>query len=283
MAKDNRVSSTNTEPENGTSPAAVSCQLQDDKHVEPLYVSSIKGIDDITQPMLPAFEGRESESNWLLRYQHVHTLRCLAIGNAPTDFSAHYANTMESLLEGILKVVNSLRTTLCTSACTLLQEIVQAVKARADPWIDLLMNNLLKLCGSLKKLTSNAANETITVIIRNVSDNTRLITHILGASVDKNVRLRLFAPGWVKEIIQKPPTLEDGNDSSELHVAMKNGVTDPNPSVREYMRKVYWTYAGTWPERAQQYVDLSCVLFSDTSANQKKNFRRTGPKDQVHA
>lgn len=231
-----------------------------EKGIEPLYVSSSKEIDELIRDILPAFEGRETESNWFLRDRHIHTLRRLTYGNAPTDFTTSYANTMKYLLDDIFKVANSLRTTLCTTACTLLQEIVRAIGPRADSWIDLLLNNLLKLCGSLKKLTSNTANETVTVAIQHVSYSTRLMSHILAAAVDKNVQLRLFAAGWMKEIIQKqadkPSTLESGNVLNELHNVITKGIADSNPSVRETMRKVFWAFAENWPDRALKYVFL---------------------------
>lgn len=227
---------------------------QDESDIEPLFVDSARDIDDLIRRMLPAFEGRETESNWTTRDANIATLRRLVRGNAPTSFTTHFINSIKSLLDDIFKVVNSLRTTLCTTACLLLQELVKTLGPKIDSWLDIMLNNLLKLCSSMKKMASQAANETVTVIIGNMSYTTRLLTHIVGAAADKNVQLRLYAAGWMREIILKqahnPSSMEHGNGLGVLHQAMKKGLTDPNPAVREAMRKAFWVFAESYPQKA---------------------------------
>ena len=247
----------NTHHENGAIPAGSPNSARPSHNgavIEPLDVSSTKELDDIVCHMLPAFEGRESETNWTARERNIITLRRLTQGNAPYAFSTHFAATMKSLLDSIYKVVNSLRTTLCTTACALLQELARTLGPKMDSWIDIMMNNLLKLCSNMKKLTSQAANETIAAIIDNLSYSSRLTVHILSAAGDKNTQVRLFAAGWIRSIILRhggnPAQFDHSGGVDSYNAAINKGLSDANPGVREAMRKAFWAFASTWPSKA---------------------------------
>ncbi|KAJ5147234.1 Protein stu1 [Penicillium atrosanguineum] len=55
--------------------------------------------------MLPWFDGKESEDNWLKREKNVILFRRLTCGNAPHDFSQSYLGATKTLLDGIFKVI----------------------------------------------------------------------------------------------------------------------------------------------------------------------------------
>lgn len=223
--------------------------------MQPINVSSTKELDDIVHQMLPSFEGRESEANFTARERNIMTLRRLARGNAPTSFSAHFVSVMKGLLDSIFKVVGSLRTTLCTSACNLLQELTRVLGAKMDSWIDILMNNLVKLCSNLKKITSQAAHETIAAIIEHVSYSSRLLVHILGATGDKNPQVRIYAAEWIRIFIARHghnPAQFDPSAVDGVSAAIIKGLSDANPGVRESMRKAFWAFAAAWSQRAQE-------------------------------
>lgn len=259
--------------------------------VEPLNISSARELDELVRLMLPAFEGRESETNWNARERHINTLRRLTQGNAPSSFPTHFVNTIKNILDDIFKVVNSLRTTLCTTGCILLQELVRRLGPKADPWIDIMLNNLLKLCANMKKLSSQAANETIIVVISNVSYSTRLLTHIVSAATDKNVQVRLHAASWMREVILKqahnPASIEHGNGLGILNQAIRKGLSDANPGVREAMRKAFWTFAETWPQKALETLnDLdpkSRSLLERDPANPSASTRQTAAASNTGA
>jgi CLIP-associating protein 1/2 len=57
------------------------------------------------QGMLAAFEGRESEQNWISRDKHITRLRAMLRGNAYNEYPTTFMNGIGSLQSGIVKGV----------------------------------------------------------------------------------------------------------------------------------------------------------------------------------
>ncbi|KAJ5682431.1 Protein stu1 [Penicillium macrosclerotiorum] len=233
--------------------------LVEDDSLEPSLVSSGRDIDDAVRDMLPWFEGRESEDNWSKREKNVILFRRITRGNAPHDFPQNFVNAVKSFLDGIFKVVNSLRTTLCTNGCLLMQDIAKTCGPKIDSMVEIIMQNLIKLCASLKKIAAQNGNATVDAVIGNVSFNIRILQHVHWACQEKNVQLRLFGAGWLKTLISRQAhqksTVEHGNGLDFIEKSLKKGLGDANPGVREAVRSTFWTFYGVWPDRA--YVILS--------------------------
>ncbi|OAX81560.1 hypothetical protein ACJ72_04094 [Emergomyces africanus] len=223
--------------------------------IDPLYLNSYRDLDEIFREMLPHFEGRESEQNWSLREKSVLKLRRITKGNAPTDFQQNYLAGIKSLLDGILKAVNSLRTTLSATGCSLIQDIARANGPAIDPMVEVLMQNMIKVCGSLKKITAQNGNLTVDAILGNVSYTSRIVQHLWLACQDKNVQPRLFVTGWIQTIIIKHGVhkglIEHSGGVDILEKCIRRGLGDANPGVRENMRSTFWTFARLWADRAE--------------------------------
>ncbi|KAJ5434134.1 hypothetical protein N7491_004729 [Penicillium cf. griseofulvum] len=241
-------------------PAPVSQEpLPDDDGLEPFDVASARDVDDLVRDMLPWFEGRESEDNWSKREKNVILFRRLTRGNAPHDFSQTYINAVKTLLDGILKVVNSLRTTMSSNGSLLIQDIARTCGPKIDPMVEIIMQNLLKLCSALKKIAAQNGNATVEVVIRNVSFSVRLLQHVSFATQDKNVAVRQFAIGWLKALIIRQAhhksAVEHGGGLDLVEKSITKGLGDANPGVREATRSTFWTFYGVWPERANMIAD----------------------------
>ncbi|CAG8907867.1 unnamed protein product [Penicillium egyptiacum] len=241
-------------------PAPASQQpLPDDDGPEPFDVASARDVDDLVRDMLPWFEGKESEENWAKREKNVILFRRLTRGNAPHDFSQTYINAVKTLLDGFLKVLNSLRTTMSTNASLLIQDIARTCGPRIDSMVEIIMQNLLKLCSALKKIAAQSGNATVEVVIRNVSFSSRLLQHVSFAAQDKNVGVRLFATGWLKALITRQAhhksAVEHGGGLDLIEKSITKGLGDANPGVREASRSTFWTFYGVWPERANVIAD----------------------------
>jgi CLIP-associating protein 1/2 len=221
-------------------------------------VDSNREIDEMVRNMLPHFEGRETEQNWVSREKSTATLRRLTRGNAPQAYSQHYLAAIKTLLDGILKVVNSLRTTLSNGGCLLLQDIARTCGPGIDHMVEVLMQNLIKLCAGMKKIASQNGNATVDVILENVTYTPRILQHVWFACQDKNVQPRLYATGWLKTLIIRQSrhkgSLEHGGGLELIEKCIKKGLSDANPGVREGMRGTFWTFHQSWPDRADEYV-----------------------------
>lgn len=226
--------------------------------VEPMYVNTQRELDDIIRDMHQHFDGRETEQNWLKREESIITLRRLIAGNAVSDFHDAFVTGVRGLLDGIIKGITTLRTSLAKESCTLVQDMANALGTSIDPMVELLMQTLLKLSASTKKIASQLANTTIDIILSRATFNSRLLQHVSFASQDKNVQPRLYASGWLKTLILKEEQhkahIEHTGGIELIEKAIKKGLADANPGVREQMRATYWLYARIWPARAEVYV-----------------------------
>ncbi|KAJ5301417.1 hypothetical protein N7508_006280 [Penicillium antarcticum] len=233
--------------------------LPDDDGLEPFDVASARDVDDLVRDMLPCFEGRESEDNWSKREKNVILFRRLTRGNAPHDFTQTYISATKTLLDGIFKVVNSLRTTMSTNGSLLIQDMARTCGPRIDSMVEIIMQNLMKLCSALKKIAAQNGNAAVDAVIGNVSFSIRLLQHVSFAAHDKNVQLRLFATGWLTTLITRQAhqksTVEHGGGLDLVEKAIKKGLADANPGVREASRSTFWTFFSVWPERAEAIMN----------------------------
>ncbi|RDA84138.1 hypothetical protein CP532_0108 [Ophiocordyceps camponoti-leonardi (nom. inval.)] len=222
--------------------------------IEPMYVNTHRELDDLFRGMTSHFEGKETEQNWMKREQAMSTLRKLNAGNAPADFSDPFLAGLRSMLDGIIKAINSLRTSLSKEGCSLVQDMANTLGPAMDPMVELLMQTLVKLSAGTKKISSQLANVTVDTIIARVSYSGRLMQHVWGACQDKNVQPRLYATGWLKTLLKKEAHhkshVEHTGGVELMEKCIKKGLGDANPGVREKMRSTYWAFWAFWPARA---------------------------------
>ena len=223
--------------------------------VEPSYVNTQRELDEILRAMHAWFEGRETEQNWLKREESMTKLRQLLAGNAPSDFPDAFLTGLRALLDGIIKSISSLRTSLSKEGCSLVQEMAMAYGPGIDPMVELLMQTFIKLSAGTKKISSQLANATVDILIGKVTYSARIMQHVWGACQDKNVQPRTYTAGWLKTLLKKEAHhknhVEHTGGLDLIEKCIKKGLADPNPGVRENMRGAYWAFAGVWPARAE--------------------------------
>lgn len=223
--------------------------------IDPLYMETSRDLEESFRDMQPCFEGKEAEQNWSRREKSITKLRRITKGNSPQEFTVTYLAGIKTLLDGILKTVNSLRTTVSSNGCHLVQEIAKASGSGLDGMVEILLQSLVKLCANTKKITAANGDATVSAVLANVTYNVRLTQHIWGACQDKNVQPRSYATGWLKTIITKhrhhKHVLEHAGSLDLLEKCIKAGLADRDPKVRESMRPTYWAFARLWPEKSE--------------------------------
>ncbi|KKA28735.1 hypothetical protein TD95_005180 [Thielaviopsis punctulata] len=227
--------------------------------LDPMYVNTSRELDDIFREMTGFFEGRESEQNWLKREESMTKLRRLMVGNVPNDFADQFVVGLKALLDGIVKAITSLRTSLSKEGCALVQDAAKVFGPGIDPLVEILLQTLIKLCAATKKIASQQANATVEAIISRVTYNNRLMQHIWGAAQDKNVQPRLYSTSWLKIILTKESHhkshIEHSGGLDIIEKCLKKGLNDANPGVREKTRGTYWLFASIWASRAEAIMD----------------------------
>ena len=217
------------------------------------FVQTSKELDKIFQSMAPYFEDRETEQNWKRRELSVSEIRKLTHGNAPTDFESHFIAGIKLLLDGIIKTVRSLRTTVSTNGCELVQDLANVLGSRTDSMVDLILPTMIELCGHTKTLNRKNGDESVTAIVSNATCNARLLNYISAACHDKNVPPRVFAAGWLKTTMkQHGRQCEHTGGLDLIDKCIRTGLQDAKPEVREPMRGTYWVFARMWPDRAER-------------------------------
>jgi CLIP-associating protein 1/2 len=221
--------------------------------MDPIHIYTQRELDDVFRDMAPHYEGKESEGNWLARDKNCTKLRRILKGNAPREFHATFVAGIKSLLDGILKVANSLRTTMSTNGCLLVQELAKTLGSAIDPWVEILLQAFIKMCGATKNIAAQNGAVTVDTIFQNVSYSSRVLQHVAMASQDKNVQPRTHSATWAKTLIKRHTShIEHSGGLETLDSLIRRGVTDANPKVREAYRSAYWTYALVWPQRAEK-------------------------------
>ncbi|KAF2279212.1 uncharacterized protein EI97DRAFT_391888 [Westerdykella ornata] len=220
--------------------------------MDPIHVFTQRELDDIFRDMASCFEGKETEHNWSQRDKNTLKLRRITKGNAPAEFHVSFVAGIKGLLDGILKVCNSLRTTMSSNGCQLVQDLARTLGPSMDPWSEILLQNFVKMCAATKNIAAQNGNATVDTIFSSVSYSKRLLDHLTFASQDKNVQPRIYSAGWFKTLIRKHKgPLEHTGGMEVLEKTLKRGLTDANPKVREAYRSTYWTFALIWPQKAE--------------------------------
>ncbi|KAL2871779.1 uncharacterized protein BJX67DRAFT_87045 [Aspergillus lucknowensis] len=224
--------------------------------ITPRDVASARDFENILRDISPPFQGRETENNWMPRFHNLLMLRRLTLGNAPHDYPQAFSAAIKSWLDNIFKVALSLRTSMITMGCFTVQDLARVLGSRLDPMIDIIMQNLMKLCVNMKKLASSNGNRTVEVVLENVTRNSRLLSHVTAAALDKNNNLRLFGTGWIKIIINNQGVHKVTSEGvTHIEACIKKNLFDATPAVREAMRSTFWDFYRAWPSKGLQMLD----------------------------
>lgn len=222
--------------------------------MDPIYVHSRSELEDAFREMLPHFEGKETEQNWTPRDKSVLKIRRMTKGNAPSEFHQQFMAGIKSTLEGVLKVANSLRTTMSTNGCQLVQELTRTLGPALDPHVEMILQSFIKMSAATKHIAAENGRVTCDAIFQHCSYHARMMQHIWNAAQDKNAQTRQCAVEWLRTVLKRQASYKQHFESSGgLELAekcIKKGLDDANPKVKEGMRATYWTFAKTWPDKA---------------------------------
>ena len=237
-----------------TTSDAAQASLQESDSVEPLYIHSQRELEELFRDMLPPFEGKETEQNWGPRDKTSTKIRRLLKGNAANEYHQTFMAGIKSVVEGILKVANSLRTTLATNGCMLVRDLARVLGPALDPHVEMILQSFIKMSAATKHIAAENGRITADAIFQNCSYHLRMIQHIWSAIQEKNVQQRQCAPEWLKTVLKRQASYKQHFESSGgldlTEKCIKKGLDDANPKVREIMRVTYWTFAKSWPDKA---------------------------------
>ncbi|KDN42930.1 hypothetical protein RSAG8_06456, partial [Rhizoctonia solani AG-8 WAC10335] len=156
--------------------------------VPSVFIASARDLENELEKMLPFFQGRESEHNWADRERSVVAIRGIIKGGVHARYPDVFIEGLKSgVLDGILKALASLRTTLSTHACVLLLEMAEALQHTMDPFVDRVLTALVKMSGFTKKIIAQQSQASVTAVITNTSAQPRTVLTLLWSYVQRRM------------------------------------------------------------------------------------------------
>ncbi|KAJ4472277.1 clasp N terminal-domain-containing protein [Lentinula aciculospora] len=224
--------------------------------VKPVYIASIRDLENEFQGMEKAFEGKETEHNWSTREQSIQRVRGMLKGDVHQKyFDSFIACLKQGFIQWSLKTLASLRTTVCINTCSLYHELTVALGTSIDPFCDILLTNLLKIAGFTKKLTADRSQASVNSLIMHSSGTPRIFISLISQTLkEKNVQARNFAMGHFKAYIdvhghRAKHAIESYGGVEILESAIKKSLADPNAGVKAAARATFWSFNEIWTER----------------------------------
>ena len=148
-----------------------------------------------------------------------------------------------------------MRTTVAVNTCLLYSELVIALETTFDPVCELVLNNLLKMAGSTKKLVAQQSQAAVTTIFKYTSAQPRTIPHMLWYTLQEKIaQARVYGSGHIKTYIEvhaskAKHSIETSGGLDTLVNSVKKALGDPNPGVRENARNAYWLLNAVWKDK----------------------------------
>lgn len=187
----------------------------------------------------------ETEESWKKRQDLLAELSAIFDNRKensvlPKDF----VERVKAVLPHIVTAATSERTTLSSHACRAICNIAKHLESQIQGQLDMLLSQLIILCGSTKGVNQKNANDAINTICKHAGYSPRLFYHVCSAFRDKRVPPRTYAPEWLRLLIATYRTQMDREkDGEAASKAIYQGLTDGQVKVRENSRAVYWEYA----------------------------------------
>ncbi|CAE6506955.1 unnamed protein product, partial [Rhizoctonia solani] len=230
--------------------------------VPTVFIASARDLENELEKMLPFFQGKETEHNWADRERSVVTIRGIIKGGVYTRYPDVFIEGLKSgILDGILKALASLRTTLSSHACTLLSEMAEALQHAMDPFVDRVLTALVKMSGFTKKIIAQQSQASVTAVITHTSAQPRVVLTLLWSYVqEKNVQSRSYSIEHLTTYLKvhaakSRHSIENAGGVDIVTKCLQRTLNDPNPGVRPLARTCFWAFEPVWPSNALVIAD----------------------------
>lgn len=241
-------------------PASHTVTASSEENISPVYIASRSDLDRTFVAMQPAFEGKESEHNWLNRETSIIKLRGILKAGAAEQFGSTFVNGIKTLADGILKAVASLRTTLAMQGISLISDLANRLGDDLEPCIDVFVPALLKMSGFTKKLVAAASQAAVKDIFVNVSYRHKFLDLIWAFMADKMITTRQAMSDHLYTLLvthadHRRHALESHDGLATIEKFLKKGLGDQNKDVRARCRDSFIVYQRHWPARASTLIE----------------------------
>ncbi|KAG0174960.1 suppressor of tub2 mutation [Apophysomyces sp. BC1021] len=231
----------------------------DKTDVDAVQIWSPKGLQEEFASMIEAYRDKETEHNWEARERYITRLRGILRGNSVEKYPDVLTAGIRQMVDGILKAVESLRTTLASNALSLVADIgIYASKGLDNYMYDHFLNCLIKCASMTKKIIASASMNTTITFIRHTRYYPKIMNMLWLTMNEKNNQARLHTVIYTKTVLQTHAhqdhtraSMDRSNGTDILENILKKGLTDATPAVREACREAFWIFLEYWKERGE--------------------------------
>ncbi|KAF8761794.1 CLASP N terminal [Rhizoctonia solani] len=217
-------------------------------------IASARDLESELEKMLPFFGGKETEHNWADRERSVIILRGILRGGVHVRYPDMFTEGLKAgVLDGILKALASLRTTLSSHACVLLLEMAEGLQHALDPFVDRILTVLVKMSGFTKKIIAQQSQASATAVITNTSAHPRVVLPLLWSYIqEKNVQSRSYSIEHLTTYLKvhaakSKHAIDSANGVDIITKCLQKTLNDPSPGVRPLARTCFWEFEPVWP------------------------------------
>jgi CLIP-associating protein 1/2 len=149
-----------------------------------------------------------------------------------------------------------------------------------DPFVDVLLSNLLRMAGFTKKIAAQTSQLTVGVVMTKTSPQPRTIVPLFWTCLqDKTAQGRAYAIEHVKTYLdfhglRAKSAVEASGLFDTLEKCIRKALTDPNAGVRQNARAAFWTFEGMWKERGR-------VVLEAQDGPNRKQLEKACPNQQA--
>lgn len=206
--------------------------------VPPVLIASEADLRAEFARMHAAFEGKETEHNWVERDRNVARVRGMLLGGvAEGELRGPFVQCVREVQDGIMRTVrlslsfplslslrlavgcrasarahanegfplqsSSLRTTLAISALTLITTLATSLPPSSlDPLLDPFLSHVLSMAGQTKKIVATASQATATALLTHGALHLRSVQLVAALAGEKTPQARLFGAGHVLTLLR---------------------------------------------------------------------------------
>lgn len=251
-------------------------QISDDG-ISPVYIASQGDLERTFAAMMPCFEGKETEHNWLAREQSILKLRGMLRTGVSDQLYDGFLAGLKNVLEGIFKATASLRTTLSIHGLHLVSELARRMGEGFDSLAEPFIMYIIKMAGLTKKLAATASQVAVREILIHASYRHKFLDLIWQNVQEKTVTTRAFMCGHLITILEVhgiPPRkhlIEAHGGLDIVERILKKAVPDQNKDVREKAREALYLVEKIWPSLAVQVINsLDAATRKQVESNRGK-------------
>ncbi|THH14964.1 hypothetical protein EW146_g5443 [Bondarzewia mesenterica] len=248
--------------------------------VQPVYVASSRDLENEFAHMFKPFEGKETEHNWAARDRAITRVRGMLKGDVHVRYADTFFSHLKQITDASFKTLASLRTTVATSTCSFYTELALALGSALDPVCEQLLLNLLRMAGFTKKIAAQASQAAVTSILHNTSAQPRTTLALLwNALQDKIVQARSYIVDHLKTYIETHgerarQIIESTGAIDTLEKSVRKALADPNVSVRQNARSLFWAFERVWKDRGR-------VILEAQDASNRKQLEKACPNPEA--